>query len=175
MKLFSIEFSAPVTVVVSVALLSSGFALRTDALRFGPSLVAQEPVRPVAPPAARAAAPDGYGPWATDCARKVHACQYTYSTKDGGKGTQTVVIYYADKDRSGWAYYYNTAPTPWARCALPGNPKYDAKAMHWEALKPDADGYERFKGKDGKYQPDGYCPAPKDGKSPIPLLPLPPK
>lgn len=127
--------------------------------------------------AAQVGRADEYTKWVKDEKKQTYSCEYAYKTKDGKENKQQVVVYYADKDRSGWAYYYNTAPTPtpWARCAVPGNAKYDAKAMYWEALKPDADGYERFKGKDGKYQPDGYCPAPKDGKSPIPLLPLPPK
>ncbi len=120
---------------------------------------------------------DDYTKWVKDETKHTYSCEYAYKTKDGKENKQQVVIYYADKDRSGWAYYYNNAatPMPWARCAVPGNPKYDAKVMYWEALKPDGDGYDKFKDKDGAYQPAGYCPAPKDGKNPIQLLPLPPK
>ena len=121
---------------------------------------------------------DEYGKWVKDEAKKTYTCEYTYDKKQpqaAEKGKQTVVIYYGDADRSGWAYYYNADLKPWARCAAPGNPKYDEKVMYWEALKPDQKGYEPFKDKDGKPEAAGYCPAPKDGKKPIPSLPLPPK
>lgn len=121
------------------------------------------------------AAADEYGGWKKDEARKVYACEYKYEKKDGGYNTQTVAVYYGDKDRSGWAYYYNAKNEPWARCAAPGNPKYDQKAMYWESLRPDGLGYEAFKDAGGKAQYAGYCPAPRDGKAPIPPFPLPPK
>jgi hypothetical protein len=125
--------------------------------------------------AAAVASADEYGGWKKDETRKVYACEYKYEKRDGGYSTQTVAIYYADKDRAGWAYYYNAKNEPWARCAAPGNPKYDAKVMYWEQLKPDGSGYQQFKDSKGAAQFTGYCPAPKDGKSPIPSLPIPPK
>jgi hypothetical protein len=118
---------------------------------------------------------DGYTKWVKDLERQTYSCEYVYKTKDGNTNKQYVVIFYADADRSGWAYFYNSAAKPWTRCAVAGNPKYNAKAMYWEALAAEGDGYEPFKGKDGKVQPDGYCPTPKDGKNPIPTFPLPPK
>ena len=121
---------------------------------------------------------DGYTKWTKDETKKTHTCEYAYAPKEAAaKETpkQTVVVFYADKERAGWAYFYNAAQTPWARCAVPGNPKYDPKAMAWEALKPDGKGYEPFKDRKGEAYPAGYCPSPKDGKSPIPDLPLPPK
>lgn len=121
---------------------------------------------------------DEYTKWTRDEAKKTLVCEYTYTPKEPaakGPPKQTVVIFYADKERSGWAYFYNAAQSPWARCAVPGNPKYDPKAMTWEALTPDGKGYEPFKDRAGEAYPAGYCPAPKDGKNPIPDLPLPPK
>jgi hypothetical protein len=120
---------------------------------------------------------DEYGAWVKDTKKQCYTCDYTYKTKDGGMSKQSVVVYYADKDRSGWAYYYNAKQEPWARCAVPGNPKYNPKAMTWEKLAPDGKGYAPFQDTNGKPQPDGYCPAPKDGKAAIPVLslPLPPK
>lgn len=120
---------------------------------------------------------DEYTPYKKDEKKQTYTCEYKYDAKDPAakeKLKQTVVIYYGDKDRSGWAYYYND-DKPWARVAVPGNPKYNAKVMYWEALKSDKSGYEPFKDKDGKPYGDGYCPAPKDGKRPILDLPLPPK
>ncbi len=124
---------------------------------------------------AAVATADEYGGWKKDEKRQVYTCEYKYEKKDSGYGTQTVAIYYADKDRSGWAYYYNAKNEPWARCAAPGNPKYDAKVMYWQHLKPDNSGYEAFEDSTGQPQFTGYCPAPKDGRAPIPALPLPPK
>lgn len=143
MKRFSVGVSVPVAAMFGAVLLVSSVATA-------------------------APKPDGYGAWATDCGHKVHACEYTYTTKDGAKGTQTVVIHYADAERRGWAYYYNADQKPWARVALPGNPKYNAKQMYWQKLNATGDGYE-------DYPTKGFCPAPKDGKATIPALPLPPK
>ncbi len=120
---------------------------------------------------------DEYTEYKRDEKKQTLTCEYSYEAKDPKTKEpkkQTVVIHYGDKDRAGWAYFYN-GDTPWARCAVPGNPKYDAKAMHWEALKGDGKGYEPFKDKKGEAYPSGYCPAPKDGKNPIKELPLPPK
>ncbi len=114
-------------------------------------------------------AADTYGPWTTNKEKNRHECVYTYATKDGKTSTQTVVAYTAaDKDRHGWAYFYNAEGKPWGRCATPANPKYDAKQMYWQKLTAAGDGYE-------DYPTKGFCPAPKDGKSPIPSLPDPPK
>jgi hypothetical protein len=118
---------------------------------------------------------DGYTQWVKDEKRQTYSCDYVYTTKDGKTNKQYVVVYYGAADRSGWAYFFNSAARPWTRCAVPGNAKYSARAMYWEALKAEADGYEPFRSADGKVQPDGYCPAPKDGKNPIPAFPLPPK
>jgi hypothetical protein len=111
---------------------------------------------------------DDYGKWVKDEKKQVHSCEYSYTTKDGGTAKQTIMVYYADKDRTGWAYYYNAKQEPWARCAVPGNAKYDPKQMYWQKLNAKADGYE-------DYSTKGFCPAPKDGKSSIPDLPPPPK
>ncbi len=132
-------------------------ALRTSMLGLGLMLVGVGMARA-----------DGYGKWANDENKQVYACEYSYATKDGCASKQTVVIFYGDKDRSGWAYFYNTKQVPWTRCAVPGNAKYDPKQMYWQKLNAKGDGYE-------DYSMKGYCPAPKDGKSPIPDLPLPPK
>jgi hypothetical protein len=121
---------------------------------------------------------DEYTSWKKDEVKKTYTCTYSYTPKDPAvtkKYEQTVVVYYGDKDRSGWAYYYNADNKPWARCAIPGNTHYNPKVMYWENLKPDGTGYDGFKDKDGKYYAAGYCPAPKDGKKPIADLPLPPK
>lgn len=120
------------------------------------------------------ASADGYTKWVTDPVKKTHTCQYVYDNKSNAKSTQTVVVHYADPARKTWAYYYNAKMEPWARCAVPGNPKYEPKVMAWEALKPDAKGYEVFKDKAGDPEPAGFCPAPKDGKAIIASLPLPP-
>lgn len=117
-----------------------------------------------APTLARA---DDYGKWAKDEKKQTHYCDYSYANKAGGTSKQTVVVYYADKDRAGWAYYYNAKQEPWARCAVPGNPKYDPKQMYWQQLNDKGNGYDDY--------PKGYCPTPKDGKSPIADLPPPPK
>jgi hypothetical protein len=58
---------------------------------------------------------------------------------------------------------------------VPGTSKFDAKSMTWESLKKDGTGYEPFATNDGKPESAGFCPSPKDGKGPIPNLPLPPK
>jgi len=181
MKLFSIEITLSVSLVVGavIALPSLGFkpsegstatAAQTSAVPVKNPACGQVAVLAVVAPK-----PDTYGLWTTECGHKIHACEYTFSTTDGVRRTQTVVIWYADKDRNGWAYFYNADSKPWARCAVPGNAKYDAKAMCWECLKPDGTGYEPFKDQNGTPKPLGYCPTPKDGKSAIPLLPLPPK
>jgi hypothetical protein len=115
-----------------------------------------------------AAKADEYSKWAKDEKKQAYTCDYSYSTKDGTTASQTVVIYYGDKDRNGWAYYYNAKMEPWARCAVPGNVKYDPKQMYWQKLNAKADGYE-------DYPTKGYCPSPKDGKSAILDLPPPPK
>jgi len=119
-----------------------------------------------------------YTSWTKDEKKMTYTCEYSYKqadTKAKEPGKQTAVIYYGDKDRSGWAYFYNADNKAWARCAVPGNPKYDAKKMTWEKLTTDEKGYEPFKDKKGEPEPAGYCPTPKDGKEPIPDLPLPPK
>jgi hypothetical protein len=119
-----------------------------------------------------------YTGWQKDEQRQTYTCEYTYEPKDTAakvRSKQTVVIYYGDSDRCGWAYYYNAGSIPWARCAVPGNPKYDPKIMYWEALNQDKTGYEPFKDKKGEASPAGFCPTPKDGKTPIPAFPLPPK
>ncbi len=120
------------------------------------------------------ASADGYTKWVNDPVKKTYSCQYVYANKSTANSTQNVVVYYGDKERKNWAYYYNAKMEPWARCAVPGNPKYDAKAMTWEALKPDTSGYAPFKDKAGDPEPAGFCPAPKDGKAVIAALPLPP-
>lgn len=120
---------------------------------------------------ATAARADEYGKWIKDEKKQVYYCEYKYekkgSTKDEPKyAVQKVQVYYADPDRKNYAYYYNAEDKPWARCAVPGHPKYNASVMYWQRL--DGDKYVDY--------PDaGYCPTPKDGKSPIPNLPLPPK
>jgi hypothetical protein len=111
---------------------------------------------------------DGYAKWVNDEKKQEYTCEYSYSTKDGCTSKQRVVIFYGDKDRSGWAYFYNAKQEPWTRCAIPGNSKYNPKQMCWQKLNSKADGYE-------DYPTNGYCPTPKDGKSAIPELPLPPK
>ena len=112
---------------------------------------------------------DGYSPWTPNPAKNRHECVYTYATKTGKPATQTVYAYTAaDKDRAGWGYFYNAKAEPWARCALPGNPVYDPKQMHWQQLNPRKDGY-------ADYPMAGYCPTPADGAKPIPDLPPPPK
>jgi hypothetical protein len=120
---------------------------------------------------------DEYTAWAKDEKRQTYVCEYKYDPKDPTlteKRKQTIVIYYGDEDRAGWAYYYNAANKPWARVAIAGNPKYSSKAMYWETLKADGTGYEPFKDKDGEPFGQGYCPTAKDGKKPILNLPLPP-
>lgn len=119
-----------------------------------------------------------YTSWKKDEQKMTYTCEYSYKSSDSKakeQSKQKVLIFYGNKDRSGWAYYYNADNKPWARCAVPGNPKYDAKKMNWEKLTTDEKGYERFKDKSGDPEPSGYCPTPKDGKDPIPDLPLPPK
>ena len=119
---------------------------------------------------------DKYTPWTKYQATKQYTCSYEYKTPTGGYSKQTVAVYYDDKDRNQWAYYYNADSKPWARCAIPGNPKYNPKVMYWENLTPDATAYEPFKDPAGKPYAAGYCPTAKDGVDPIPtLLPLPPK
>ena len=120
---------------------------------------------------------DPYSKWATDEKKQKHTCTYTYKSNDPKVeyAKQNVVVYSADKDYAGWAYYYNADSKPWARCAIPGNPKYEAKKMYWEKMTPDEKGYEPFKDDKGQPQPIGYCPVPKDGVDPVPDLPLPPK
>ncbi|MBY0460060.1 MAG: hypothetical protein K2V38_22315, partial [Gemmataceae bacterium] len=130
---------------------------------------AQEPTRPAPlPTPARPTSSEGYSAWTTDCATKVRTCTYTYANKDGNTSTQTVVIYTDDPDRKGWAYFFNADKKPWARCAVPGNPRFDPAEMCWQKLNAKGDGYEDFPTK-------GFCPTAKDGKSPIASLPLPPK
>jgi hypothetical protein len=111
---------------------------------------------------------DQYTPWVKDEKTKTYSCEYSYKTKENKPAKQNVVLYYDDKDRKNWAYFYNEKKEPWARCAVPGNPKYDDKVMYWQHIDTSATKYV-------DYEEKGYCPAPKDGKNPIPNLPLPPK
>ncbi|MBM3981660.1 MAG: hypothetical protein FJ304_15560 [Planctomycetes bacterium] len=168
MKLLTIEFTAPVAVVVIGGLLTTGLAVRADAFKGSAHVSAQESAGSAPKPTPAQLTPTGYSEWATNCVAKAHTCSYTYTNKDGGKSTQTVAIYAGDADRRGWAYYYNADKKAWARVAVPGNPKYDAKVMYWQKLKASGDGYEDFPTK-------GFCPTAKDGTSPIADLPLPPK
>ena len=118
---------------------------------------------------ATAAQADSYTPWKYNAPEKRYECEYTYDTKAGKPAAQAVYAYdMTDKDRYGWAYFYNAKGEPWGRCAAPGNPKYDAKAMYWQKLNDKGDGYT-------EYPEAGYCPAPADGKKPIPQFPAPPK
>ncbi len=110
-----------------------------------------------------------YTKWVKDEKTKTLSCDYKYTNNDGKPATQKVVIYYADADRKNWAYYYNAKDTPWARCAIPGNAKFDEKVMYWQKLDDKKkDGYLDF-------PKAGFCPTPADGKTPIANLPLPPK
>lgn len=120
---------------------------------------------------------DEYTAWAKDEKKQMYVCEYKYDAKDPAvteKRKQTIVIYYGDTDRAGWAYYFNAADKPWARVAVAGNPKYNPRAMYWEALKADGTGYESFKDKDGDPFGPGYCPIAKDGRRAIGNLPQPP-
>jgi len=123
--------------------------------------------------AAGTANADEYGKWVRDEKQKTLVCEYKYETKAStkakpGYAVQKAVIYYADADRKNWVYYYNAKNEPWARCAAPSNPKYDSTAMYWQHIGDGKDKYVDYADK-------GYCPAPKDGKNPIPSFPLPPK
>jgi hypothetical protein len=112
---------------------------------------------------------DGYTKWVADPKTQTISCDYEYQTKDNRKAYQKVVIYAADPERKTWAYFYNAKNEPWARCAVPGNPKYDPKVMTWQRLEPTK------KDRYVDYPEKGFCPAPGDGKAPILNLPLPPK
>lgn len=109
-----------------------------------------------------------YSPWVKNEQQNRWECTYTYPNKTGGTSKQVVAVYPKDNARAGWAYFYNDQGKPWGRCAIKGNPKYEPKVMYWQELTPKADGYQDFK------QPKGFCPAPKDGKTPIPTFPDPP-
>ncbi|WP_020475146.1 hypothetical protein [Zavarzinella formosa] len=111
---------------------------------------------------------DQYTPWVKDEKTKTYSCEYKYVTRANKPAVQNVVVYYGDNDRKNWAYFYNEQQKPWARCAVPGNPKYDQKAMYWQHIDATETKYQDYEDKD-------YCPAPKDGKNAIPSLPLPPK
>lgn len=119
------------------------------------------------------ASADEYGKWKKDEKQKTYVCEYKYETKASTKAkpeyaVQKAVIYYDDADRKNWVYYYNAKNEPWARCAAPTHPKYDSSVMYWQHLGESKDKYV-------DYSEKGYCPMPKDGKSPIPTFPLPPK
>ncbi|HEX3146583.1 MAG TPA: hypothetical protein VHR66_00680 [Gemmataceae bacterium] len=123
--------------------------------------------------AASTANADEYGKWVKDEKQKTYVCEYKYETKASTKAkpdyaVQNAVIYYADPERKNWVYYYNAKSDPWARCAAPTHPKYDNTAMYWQHLGEDKHNYIDYPDK-------GYCPAPKNGKNPIPAFPLPPK
>lgn len=116
---------------------------------------------------------DEYGKWVKNEKEKILVCEYKYETKKSTKdkpdyNVQKVVIYYEDPDRKNFAYYYNAKNEPWARCATPTHPKWDAKVMYWQQLGGGKDSYK-------DYDIVGYCPAPGDGKNSIPTFPLPPK
>src|ERR1700676_3086804 len=70
---------------------------------------------------------DSYSKWTKDEKAKTYQCEYRYQTAEKKPATQTVVIYYADAKRANWAYFYNAKNEPWARCAIKGNPQYNAK------------------------------------------------
>ncbi len=110
-----------------------------------------------------------YSEWKKNDTQKRWECEYTYPNVKGGKGKQVVAVYPKGNPRAGWAYYYNEQGKPWARCAVKGNPKYNADKMYWQQLNKDGTGYENYKDK-----PEGFCPTPKDGKEAIPVFPDPP-
>jgi len=124
-----------------------------------------------APAFAQPQSPGGYTAWKRNDAQKRYESEFIYKNKSGGTSKQLVAVYPKDNPRSGWAYYYAAEGKgkAWGRCAIKGNPKYDAKAMYWQKLTADAGGYEDFKD-----QPKGFCPTPKDGTAAIPVFPDPP-
>ena len=119
--------------------------------------------------------PIGYTRRVKDDTKGILACEYVYATNESGQNVLTTIVYFNDSDRNGWAYFFNSKQVPWARCAVPGNPKFDPNAMTWEKLKTDGSGYDVFRDESGNPKFRGFCPSPKDGVSAIPNLQLPPK
>jgi hypothetical protein len=110
---------------------------------------------------------DDYSKWVKNAEADRWECDYTYTTKSGTEAKQKVLVYTQDKKRAGWAYFVNKDNKAWARCAIKGNPKHDPKKMYWQKLNSKGTGYE-------DYPEPGYCPAPADGKKPIPAIKHPP-
>ncbi len=109
---------------------------------------------------------DGYTKWVTDPVQKTHTCHYAYLNTTGTVSDQTVVVFYGDQNRRRWAYFYNARKEPWARCAVPVNPRFKAGVPVWEELTCDGAGYAPLRG--------AARPTPKDGTKPVADLPLPP-
>src|SRR4030088_3526284 len=82
--------------------------------------------------AVKAKADGSYSPWQYDKEKARYSCKYTYDAKDGGTNYNTVLYYPKASPRTGYYYYANSKGDVWARCACPGNDKYDPKVMYWQ-------------------------------------------